>query len=61
MGTGAFPVVKRPGRGVDYSPPSSPRLKKEYRYTYNPPMGFVASSRVKFTFTFTSVISPENE
>jgi len=32
MGTGAFPKVKRPGRGADHpSPPPNlePRLKKE--------------------------------
>ena len=30
MGTGSFPGVKRPGRGVDHPPPLAPRLKKEY-------------------------------
>jgi hypothetical protein len=30
MGTGSFPGVKRPGRGVDHPPPHlAPRLKKE--------------------------------
>ena len=30
MGTGSFPGVKRPGRGVDYSPTHlAPRLKDE--------------------------------
>jgi hypothetical protein len=29
MGTGSFPGVKRPGRGVDHSPHLAPRLKKE--------------------------------
>ena len=29
MGTGSFPIVKRPGRGVDYPPHLAPRLKKE--------------------------------
>jgi hypothetical protein len=29
MGTGSFPGVKRPGRGVDHPPHITPRLKKE--------------------------------
>jgi len=29
MGTGSFPVVKRPGRGVDHPPHLAKRLKKE--------------------------------
>ena len=29
MGTGAFPGVKRSGRGVDHPPHPVPRLKKE--------------------------------
>jgi len=30
VGTGSFPGVKRPGRGVDHPPPNlTPRLKKE--------------------------------
>jgi hypothetical protein len=29
MGTGSFPGLKRPGRGVDHSPHLRPRLKKE--------------------------------
>jgi hypothetical protein len=32
MGTGSFPGVKRPGRGVDHPPHIAPRLKKEYSY-----------------------------
>jgi hypothetical protein len=32
MGTGTFPVVKRPGRGADHPPPSV-EVKKEYSYT----------------------------
>jgi len=35
MGTGSFPGVKRPGRGVDHPPDLAPRLKKDYSY-----MGF---------------------
>ena len=29
MGTGSFPVAKRPGRGVDQPPLMVPRLKEE--------------------------------
>ena len=29
MGTGSFPGVKRPGRGVNHPPQLAPRLKKE--------------------------------
>jgi hypothetical protein len=32
MGTGSFPGVKRPRRGVDHPPHLAPRLKKEYSY-----------------------------
>jgi len=39
MGTGSFPGVKRPGRGVDHPPYLAPRLKKEQSYTYTPPVG----------------------
>ena len=28
MGTGSFPRVKRPGRGVDHPPPSNAEVKK---------------------------------
>jgi len=39
MGTGSFPGVKWPGRGVDHPPAPSARLKKEYNYTSTPPLG----------------------
>jgi hypothetical protein len=29
MGTGSFPGVKRPGRGVDHPPPSSAEVKEK--------------------------------
>jgi len=29
----------RPGRDVDHPPHLTPRLKKEYGYTYTPPLG----------------------
>ena len=40
MGTESFPGVKRPGRGLDHTPPHiAPRLKKEYTYTSTPSLG----------------------
>ena len=38
-GTGSFPGVQRPGRGVEHPPHLSLRLKKEYSYTSTPPLG----------------------
>jgi len=39
MGTGTFPGVKRPRRGVDHPPHIAPRLKKVYSYISTPPLG----------------------
>jgi hypothetical protein len=39
MGTGSFPEVKWPGRGVNNPPHLAPKLKKEYSYTTAPPLG----------------------
>jgi len=37
MGTGSFLGVERPGRGVDYLPPSSAEVKeREELYLYSP-------------------------
>jgi len=37
MGTGSFPRVRRPGRGVDHSPPSSAEVKERVElYLYSP-------------------------
>jgi hypothetical protein len=37
MGTGSFPEVKRPGRGVDHPPPSSAEVKERVElYLYCP-------------------------
>jgi hypothetical protein len=37
MGTGSFPVVQRPGRGVDHPPPSSAEVKEMVElYLYAP-------------------------
>jgi len=49
MGTGVFPGVKRPGRGVDNSPLSSAEVKERvdlYLYLW----AYVTYSRVNFTF-----------
>ena len=53
MGTGSFPGVNRPGRGVDHPSNLAPRLKKEYSYTSTPLWAFVACFRMNFAFTFT--------
>ena len=40
MGTGSFPGVKRPGRGVDHPSPSSAEVKKIVElYLYSPFVG----------------------
>ena len=37
MGTGSFPGIKRPGRGVDHRPPSSAEVKERVElYLYSP-------------------------
>ena len=40
MGTGSFPGVKRPGRGVDRPPPLCAEVKEGIEYTSAPPLGF---------------------
>jgi hypothetical protein len=50
MGTGSFPGIKRPGRGVDHPPPSSAEVKERVElYLYSPLWDFMACSRVNFT------------
>jgi len=40
MGTGSFPGVKRPGRGVDHPPPSSAEVNERVElYIYTAPLG----------------------
>jgi hypothetical protein len=42
MGTGgSFPGVKRPGREVDHSPPSSAEVKNTWSYISTPPYVFM--------------------
>ena len=38
-GTGSFPGVERPGRGVEHTPHLAPRFRKEQSYTSTPPLG----------------------
>jgi hypothetical protein len=53
MGTGSFPGVKRPGTGVDHSPPSSAEVKEKVElYFYSPLWVFVACFRLNLIFTF---------
>jgi hypothetical protein len=43
IGTGGyFPEVKRLGREVDHSPPTSADVKKMWIYTSTPPYAFMA-------------------
>ena len=39
MGTGSFPGAKGQGVALTIHPHPAPRLKKEYSYTSNPPLG----------------------
>jgi len=52
-GTGYFPGVKRPGRGVDHPPPSSAKVKESRAIPLLPLWAFVACSRANVTVTFT--------
>ena len=39
MGTGSFPGIKRPGRGVDNPPPSSAEVKERVELHLSSPLG----------------------
>jgi hypothetical protein len=39
MGTGSFPGVKRPGRGVDHPPPSCAEVKEKVELNLYSPSG----------------------
>ena len=52
MGTGSFPGVKRPGRGVDHPPPSAEVEERVELYLYFPYGTFVACSRANFTLLY---------
>jgi len=45
-----FAKVKRPGHGVDQTPPSSAEVKKEEKYTSTLPWAYMACSKVKLIF-----------
>jgi len=54
MGTGSFPGVKRPGRGVDHPPPSSTEVKERvelYLYSRFGPLWLVIGWNLPFHFT----------
>jgi hypothetical protein len=53
MGTGSFPGLKWPGRGVNHPPPSSAEVAKSRALPLLPLWAFVACYRVTYTFTFT--------
>ena len=49
MGTGSFPGVKRPGRGVDHPPSSSSEVKERVKLYISPPFWvFMARYSVNF-------------
>ena len=51
MGTGSFPGLKRPWRGVDHPPRSSAEVKERIElYIYSPLWAFMAGYREDFTF-----------
>jgi len=52
MGTGSFPVVKRPGRRVDHPPPSIAEVKERVEIYYSSLWAFVVCFKVKFTTRF---------
>jgi hypothetical protein len=59
MGTGSFPGVKRPGRGVDHPPSSSAKVKERVQlYTSTSLWAFMACSRVTFTYYVDKVQTP---
>jgi hypothetical protein len=47
---GSFPWVKRPGREIYYSPPSSAEVKNERSYTSTPPIYLHDNYVLPFTF-----------
>jgi hypothetical protein len=56
------PVIKRPEREADHSPPSTAEVKNEWSCSSTPPYAFVAWCSVKhrdnFTCTFTFYVLP---
>jgi len=57
MGTGSFPGVKRPGRGVDHLSSSSAEVKEQIELLLYSLLGdFVACSREKFTLLYFTLL-----
>ena len=55
MGTGYLPGVKRPGRGVDHSPPSSAEFEGRVElYICSPPLGLRGLLQGELYFTLRS-------
>jgi hypothetical protein len=54
MGTGSFPVVKRPGRGIDHPPHLAPRLSRAIPLLSL--WTFVTFSRVNFNYIIIIII-----
>jgi len=52
VGTGSFPEVKRPERGVYHPPHLAPKLKEKYSCTFTPLWAFMACYSVNFNFYF---------
>jgi len=55
---GTSPGVKRPGREVKHSSPSSARVKNYWSYTSTPPLCLHGVERENLTFTFTFTVLP---
>jgi hypothetical protein len=61
MGTGSFPGVKRPGRGIDHPHPSSVEVKERVEiYMYSPSVHACPVLGVNFTFTFLFLLEGES-
>jgi hypothetical protein len=52
MGTGSFPRVNRPGRGVGHQPLSSAEVKERVELYVFFPLGLRGCYRVKFTWLY---------
>jgi len=58
MGTGSFPGVKRPGRGVDHPSPSSAEVEGRVElYIWLPLWAFLACSMVKLLYLLLQDVS----
>jgi len=57
MGTGSFPGVKQPGRGVDHPPPSSAEVKERVKLYLYSPSGPFEVYLVRLNNVFSAVFS----